>query len=161
MRGTWKPVMLAASNLGLRPSSIAVVAFVLADIAGMIHLLAGMQQMEQSTVLGWGMMFTALAQFAGGALVLVWPSAGWARALLAGTAVALAIFAVQHTVGIPILDHAKAVTTVHGQMGGQDDGHLDSLAFANLVAELALTLVLLPLALPPSEKPRRMRAVPL
>ena len=151
--------MFATAALGLRPSTVALVAFVLAFAAGLIHLLAGMQHIEETPVVGWGMLITALAQFAGGAFLLVWPSMRWARALFVGTVLAFAIFAVQYTAEILGFGPGQPAVTALIQVGRHEHSHvtlqmpgLGTLALANFITELALIIVLLPLVLQPSRK---------
>lgn len=138
----------------------SISAGILAGLAGIIHLAAGTQHLAEAPVLGWGMLAVGVAQLAAAWLLWTRPSPRLAGLVLAGTLLALAIFALQHTLGLPGLAHAEAhqETAAHTHDAGHADHHAtdaaeaewrEPLALANLATETLLVVVLLPLVVQP------------
>jgi hypothetical protein len=124
-------------------------ATLLTFLAGAIHLLACPEHLTEAPLLGWGLLATGLAQLAAGTLFLMRPSTTLARLLFVGTVLALAIFVVQHTVGVPGFAHADVAAVVHPHAEGVEHRHgsggREPLGVASVIIQLALIVALLPL----------------
>lgn len=170
-----------ADILGMRMTALARtprqtgrVALLLASavtftaLAGVLHLVAGMQHLSGATLLGCGLLATGLAQLVAGVLLHLRPSTGLAQALLLGTLLALAIFALQHTVGLPGLEHAEAGDAIHYHASGRAHDHgaaasevWEPVALATIAAQVALVVALLPLLRRKALPARRLPSEPV
>ena len=121
-------------------------------LAGVLHLVAGLQHLPGATLLGCGLLATGVAQLAAGVFLHARPSTSLARTLLAGTLLALAIFALQHTIGLPGLEHIEAGNAIHEHASGRAHDHgaatagmWEPVALATIAVQLALIVALFPL----------------